>query len=226
MEGTFRSVWIGGPSTPTSTIITRGIFPPSISNQTTNLVQSTIVLSLSSSVSLIVRSTQPLGVTSSLPLVSNAFSFSMSSMSMQNVLNGSQSISQATNIGTGISSIPYQDFPSGGVYIPPSFPSLGSGSFSSSNPNPFVGWGSPMGGGFQSIGMPYNSTPFTLYVGFRSNPFTSSVMYIGGNPFQGQWNPMPRSCSSQGMSSCGNPFLCQNIPMQGVSARGKPYFSI
>jgi hypothetical protein len=67
-------------------------------------------------------------------------------------------------------------------------------------------------------------------VGSGSNPFPSSGVSAGGNPFQGQWNPMQGSYSSQGMSSGGNPFLGQNIPMQGifpsqgVPAGGNPTF--
>jgi len=100
MEGTSKVYRLGAPTTPTLTIITRGIFPPGISNQTTNVVQSTIFMSLNSSTLLIVRSTQPMGVALSLSLVSNTFLFDMSSMSIQNILTSSQSISQATNVGT------------------------------------------------------------------------------------------------------------------------------
>jgi hypothetical protein len=60
-------------------------------------------------------------------------------MSMQNVLNGSQSMSQASNIGTWSSSIPYQAIPCGGVNISSLFPSIGSGSFPYFDPNPFMG---------------------------------------------------------------------------------------
>jgi len=101
----------------------------------------------------------------------------------------------------GSSLIAYQDFSWGGGHIPPLLPSLESGSFPFSSPNPFVGWGGPMGNEFQSIGMPSTSILFTFYGGFESNPFTSFVVLARGNPFQGQWNPKQESFSSQGMSS-------------------------
>jgi hypothetical protein len=144
--------------------------------------------------------------------MSNTFYFGMSSMGMLNALVGSQSMSQVSNIGAGSSSIPYQVIPWGGGHIPPSFPSIGSGDFPSSGPNPFRGWGVSMG----ATSMPSTSTLFTLYGGFMSNPFTTSVVSVGGNPFQAQWNPMQGSFPSQGMSSGGNPFLGQYNPMQGL----------
>jgi hypothetical protein len=80
--------------------------------------------------------------------------------------------------------------------------------------------------------MPSTSTLFTLYGGFKSNPFTSSMVSVGGNPFHGQWNPMQGYFSLQGMSQGGNPFLGQNVPMQGYfpsqggSVGGNPSFFV
>jgi hypothetical protein len=52
----------------------------------------------------------------------------------------------------------------------------------------------------------FNSNPFTLFGGFGRNPFPSSRMSVGGNPFQIQWNPVQGYFPSQGMSNRGNPF--------------------
>jgi hypothetical protein len=95
----FGSVWVRGPCNPHIKIVSGGILPPGISNQMTNVVQSTIVASINSSASLIVGSTQPLSVaSSSLPLVSNAFTFGMSSFGMQNMSAGSQPTPQVSSI--------------------------------------------------------------------------------------------------------------------------------
>jgi hypothetical protein len=66
-------------------------------------------------------------------------------------------------------------------------------------------------------------TPFTLYGGFRSNPFTSSVVSAGGNPFQGQSVPMQGHFSSQGTSLGGTPLQGQWNPTQGMSQGGNPF---
>jgi hypothetical protein len=168
----------------------------------------------------------------SLPSITNAFSFGMSSMDMLNALTGSQSMSQVSNVGFRefLDSLPSCSL--GWRSYPFSFPSIGSGAFPSSIPNPFGGWGASMGRRFQSTSMPSTLTPFTLYGGFKSNPFTMSAVSAGGNPFQAQWNPMQGSFPLQGMSSGGNPFPSQWNPMQGGLHlqgglhRGKPYFSI
>jgi hypothetical protein len=115
--------------------------------------------------------------------------------------------------------IPYQDFPWGGGHIPPSFPSIGSGSFPSSGPNPFMGWGGPMGSGFQSMWHVIYFNPFTLYGGFRSNPFTTSAVSVGGNPFQGQWNPMQGSFSSKGCHQGETPFSVRISPCKDFFLR-------
>jgi hypothetical protein len=150
----------------------------------------------------------------------------MLSMGILNVFIGSQLTSQVSEIGMGISSISFQAIPWGGGHIPPSFPSIGNGYFTSSNPNPFEGWGASTG----ATNMPSTSTPFTLYGVFRSNHFPSSTISTGGNSFQAQWNPMQVSFPLQGMSLGGNPFLSQYNPMQGLFPlqgglkRGNPIF--
>jgi hypothetical protein len=73
---------LGAPATPMLENISRGILPPGISNQMTNMVQSIIATSVSIFVSLIFGSTQPLSVASSLYLVSNDFEFGMSLFGM------------------------------------------------------------------------------------------------------------------------------------------------
>jgi len=117
---------LGVPATTTSTIVSRGILPPGISDQTTNVVQSTITTSISSSTPLIIGSTQPLSVASlSLPLVSNAFTFGMSLFGMQSMLVVSQPTPQVSSVGVGSFLIPNKVIPWGGGNISSSNPSLG-----------------------------------------------------------------------------------------------------
>jgi hypothetical protein len=130
-------------------------------------------------------------------------------------------MSHASSVGSGGILAPYQVFPWGGGHIPPSSPFVGSGDFPSSIPNPTWGWGTSMGSGSQSASMSSTSTLFTLYGGFGSNPFTSSVVSAGGNPFQGQFVPMQGHFSLQGTSLGGTPLQGQWNPTRDV-ARGKP----
>jgi hypothetical protein len=60
-----------------------------------------------------------------------------------------------------------------------------------------------------------SSNMFTLFGGFRRNPFPSSGISVGVNPFQYQWNPTQVYYSSHKMSLGGNPFIGLNHPMQG-----------
>jgi hypothetical protein len=143
---------LGAPATPTLTIVIGGILPPFMSNQMTSVVQSMVATSINISSPLIVGSTQPLSVASSSSFISNTFSFGMSSIDMQKCVGWFQLIPQSTNVGVGSSSTPLQDFPWGRGHIPLHHsPHLESGYFPSSVPNPFMGWGGPMGGRFQSI---------------------------------------------------------------------------
>jgi hypothetical protein len=215
MEGTLEVSGSRVAVTPTMKIITSEIFPPNMSNQTTCVTQSTFFMSINNSAPLIVGSTHPLGVTMSLPSTTNPLLFGMSLIGMLNVLTGSQSTFQVPTVGLGNPLIPHQVFFWGGCHIPLSFPSLMSGAFLYSSTNPFGGWGTSMGSGFQYASIPSTSTLFTLYGGFRSNSFTTYLVSARGNPFHVQWNPMQGYFSSQGMSSGGNPFLSQWNTMQG-----------
>jgi hypothetical protein len=58
-----------------------------MSNQTTSVIQPTIVASINNYALLIIGSTQPFVVAMSLPSIINDFSFSMLSMDMLNVFN-------------------------------------------------------------------------------------------------------------------------------------------
>ena len=62
MKGTPEVSSSGAIITPSSTIVTIGIFPSNMLNQKTNVVQSTIVASINNSGPLVVGSTQPFGV--------------------------------------------------------------------------------------------------------------------------------------------------------------------
>jgi hypothetical protein len=63
---------------------------------------------------MIIGSTQSLSVSPFISFISNAFSFGMSSIGMQNVSTSSQPITQNLNFGVGSSSTPLQVVPWGG----------------------------------------------------------------------------------------------------------------
>jgi hypothetical protein len=62
MKGTPEVSSSGAIVTPSSTIVTIGIFPSNTLNQKTSVVQSTVVTSINNSGPLVVGSTQPFGV--------------------------------------------------------------------------------------------------------------------------------------------------------------------
>jgi hypothetical protein len=137
MENTPQVSWLGVPTNPTIEIVNDEIFPPSISNSTTSVVYYTIATLINNTASLVISSTLSMSASMSLSLTTNRFSLGMSLMGMLNTFTDSQSMSQVSNIGVGSFAIPYQEIPWGGGHIPPFFPSVGSGHFSSFSPNPF-----------------------------------------------------------------------------------------
>jgi hypothetical protein len=85
-----------------------------------------------------------------------------------------------------------------------------------------VVWGAFRSGIFQHASVPSTLTPFTLYGGFESNPFSTYLVMVGGDPFQAKWNIMQGYLLLEEMSLGGNPFPSQWIPLQGClhSQRG------
>jgi len=79
-----------------------------MSNQTTSVIQPTIVASINNYALLIFGSTQSFVVGMSLPSIINDFSFNMLSMDMLNAFNESRSMPQVSIVGLGNSSILYQ----------------------------------------------------------------------------------------------------------------------
>jgi hypothetical protein len=92
----------GAHATPTSTIVSGGIFPPGMSNQMMGVIQSTIVASTNNIALLVVGPTQISSATASFSSTTNTFSYRMSSMDVLNMhwLVLSQA-SQSLNVGAG-----------------------------------------------------------------------------------------------------------------------------
>jgi hypothetical protein len=132
----------GAPTTPTSVIVTRGIFIPSMSTQKTNVVQSTIIVTTNSIASSIVE--VPLEYRVQLHILCQQQTISQS-MDMLNVLVSSQPTSQLLNVGAGSTQTPYHPFSWGGGHIPLSSPFVRSGHVIFSIPNPAWVWGTSMG---------------------------------------------------------------------------------
>ena len=90
----------------------------------------------------------------------------------------------------GGTSTPFNTFPDGGGYIPPSSPSLGDTHQQSVEPpahHSLFGAGSQ---GPPSHNMLVGSTPFSFFSVFGNNSFLSAAFPTGGNPNFGQPIPM------------------------------------
>jgi hypothetical protein len=137
-------------------------------------------------------------------------------MDVLNVLFSSQPTSHSLNVGDGRTPSPYQFVAWGGGHIPLSNPFVESEPFQSSSPSPPCVWGASMGRRYQSTSMSSTSALFTLYGGFKSNPFTASTMSVGVNPFPGQFFPWQGPFSSSGSSLGSTPLKFQWNPSQGM----------
>jgi hypothetical protein len=169
------------------------------------------------------------------------FSYGMPSSGTSPVL--SYSTLQTLGLGTGSSSAPLQghmggtptpfnDFPYGGVHIPPSSPSLGGShqpSVGQPTHNSLFGAGSQ---GPPSHSMSVGLTSFSLNGMFGNNTFSSTTFPTRGNPIFGQstpmqgtilaheanlagpWNSGQGSIPSSGMPIWGNSFHNQWNPDQ------------
>jgi hypothetical protein len=205
MDDTMLESGSGAPVTPTSMIVTGGIFPLGVSSQMTGLNYSNLITSTNKFPPLVIGPTQAMTAVASLPSTKKYFLYSMSSMDMLNGLYTSQSMSHVSSVSSCAIFSPYEAFPWGRVHITLSSPVVGSWVFSSSIPNLAWGWIDSMGSGYKSTTMPSTLTPFTMYGGFESNHFTSYVVLAGGNPFQIQSSPMQGHFSLQGAFLGGTP---------------------
>jgi hypothetical protein len=165
MDNTPPVLGLGFHTTPTSTIVTGGVFPPSMLNQMMGVIHSTIDMSTSRISSLVVNPTQILSADASFSSTSNTFLYGMSSMDMFNAFVSSHPTSQSSNVGAGSTSTPYKAISWGRGHIPLSSPFIQSRPFQSSIANLAWGWGTYKGSGSQSSSIPSTSNPFTLYGG-------------------------------------------------------------
>jgi hypothetical protein len=127
------------------------------------------------------------------------FSYGMPSSGTSPVLSYSTSHNLGLGVGSsntplqshmGGTSAPFNDFPYGGVHIPPLSPSLGGTHQQSVGPptdHSLFGAGSQ---GPPSHNMSVGSTPFSLFDAFGNNSFSSVAFPIGGNSGYGQPIPM------------------------------------
>jgi hypothetical protein len=152
--------------------------------QMKNLVQYTIATTTNNIASPVVSLTRISSATTSFMSTTNAFSYRMSSMGMFNALVSSQPTSQLWNVGVGSTQYPYQALSLGeGHEIPPSYPFAESGSIPFFVPNPAWVGAASMGSRSKSVSVPSISAQFTLYSGFKNNPFIVSIVSVWGNPF-------------------------------------------
>jgi hypothetical protein len=145
----------------------------------------------------------------------------------------SYSISQTLGLGAGSSNSPLQGhmggnyapfnaFPYGGGHIPPPSPSLGGTHQPSAGPpahHSLFGAGSQ---GPPSHNMLVGSTPFSLFIVFGNNAFSSATFPTGDNPGFGQPFPMqgtiPAQGANPGTSSTSRPWNSWqgSIPSSGM----------
>jgi hypothetical protein len=96
----------------------------------------------------------------------------------------------------GGTSTPFIAFPYGGGHIPPSSPSLGGVPQHSIGPNVNL-----FGAGSQEL-PPYNIqvglTPFSLFIAFGNNSFSSAIISSEGNTSYGQQHPVQGTIPTQG----------------------------
>jgi hypothetical protein len=131
----------------------------------------------------------------------------------------------------GGTSYPYNSFPYGRGYIPPSSPSLGSAHQHSVGQN--INYSS-FGAGSQEIPsyiMSVGSTPFSLVDVFGNKKFSSYSISTRDNPSYGQQNPMqgtiPAEEEISGIPSSQGPWnpWQGSIPSLGMLTRGNPFHS-
>jgi hypothetical protein len=89
----------GVATTPTLSIITGGIFPPSVSSQMIVVSQSNFLTSTNNFPPLVVGPTQDMSAVASLPSKINVSSYGMPFIDMLNALDASHSMSHAYSVG-------------------------------------------------------------------------------------------------------------------------------
>jgi hypothetical protein len=118
MENIGNMPGFGGPNTPTSPIFWGGFSTPCSTTQTMRSTQATKNTSTRSSIPFLTSPTKGIIVTPYSPLVSNDFSFRMSTMEMPHVLASSTPIFQNLSFNVGSYFTPLQCFPwGGGIFL-------------------------------------------------------------------------------------------------------------
>jgi hypothetical protein len=182
-------------SIPTTVVTTEELSSPN--------TLSTVRVTMGSTVTTLHSGPNPSFTAATTPFTPSAigppFSYGMPSSGTSSVLSystlqtlglGARSSSAPLQGHMGDTLVPFNDFPYGGVHIPPSSPSLsGSHQQSAGQPthNSLFGEGSQ---GPPSHSMLVGSKPFSWNGTFGNNTFSSTTFLTGGNPIFGQSTPV------------------------------------